>query len=168
MTMSGPSGNRDVGVVDPNNTISEGKESRQRRRKAVGAFHCRSPNLVMLKTNIGFDPIGPTEGDTVTIRFHRPQRWQRRGNRCAGPIVDGTQNAAAPIGEQQTIASIPAGGSGVAEVTYETGDKAGDRKIKIVVDPHNFIAESKETDNSSEETLQCRTAADTESGGAGG
>lgn len=152
---SGLDGARDVGVVvDPNNTIGESSESDNRAEKRLTLTALSAPNLVMLKTNIGFDPVNPTEGDSVTIRATVLNDGNAAATDVLVQFVDGTQNASTPIGEQQTIASIPAGGSGIAEVTYDTADKAGDRKIKIVVDPHNFIAESKESDNTSEETLQ--------------
>lgn len=151
---SGLSGNRDVGVVvDPNNTINESKESDNSTETRLSLTAPSAPNLVMLKSNIGFDPVAPVEGETVTIRATVRNDGDAEATNVLVQFVDGTKNASTPIGEQQTIASIPAGGSGIAEVTYDTSDKAGDRKIKIVVDPHNFVAESKETDNRSEETL---------------
>ncbi|MCB0104260.1 MAG: S8 family serine peptidase, partial [Caldilineaceae bacterium] len=151
---SGLSGNRDVGVVvDPNNTINESKESDNSAEKRLALTEPAAPNLVMLKTNIGFAPVNPTEGDMVTIRTTVLNDGNAEATDVLVQFVDGTQNASTPIGEQQTIAAIPAGGSGIAEVTYDTSDKAGDRKINIVVDPHNFVAESKESDNRSEETL---------------
>lgn len=152
---SGLSGNRDVGVViDPNNTISEGKESDNDAEKRLTLSDAAAPNLVMLKTNIGFDPMNPTEGDIVTLRATVLNTGDAEATDVLVQFIDGTKNASTPIGEQQTIASIPAGGSGVAEVSYDTTDKAGDRKIRIVIDPHNFVAESKESDNRSEETLE--------------
>ena len=36
----------------------------------------------------------------------------------------------------------------MAQVTYDTTDKAGDRQIQVIVDPNNSIAESDESDNS--------------------
>ncbi len=152
---SGLGGVRDVGVVvDPNNTIAESSESDNRAEKRLTLTALAAPNLVMLKSNIGFEPVNPTTGDSVTIRATVLNDGNAEATDVLVQFVDGTQNASTPIGEQQTIASIPAGGSGIAEVTYDTADKAGDRKIKIVVDPHNFVAESKESDNTSEETLK--------------
>lgn len=151
----GLSSDRDIGVViDPNNVIGEPKESDNTAEKRLSLIPPSAPNLVMLKTNIGFDPIAPTEGETVTLRATVLNDGNTEARDVLVQFVDGTNNAATPIGEQQTIAAIPAGGSGIAEVSYETSGKDGDRKIKVVVDPHNFVAEAKETDNTSEETLK--------------
>lgn len=152
---SGLSGSRDVGVViDPNNTIPESSESDNSAETRLALSSAMAPNLVMLKTNIGFDPVDPVEGESVTLRATILNDGNAEATDVLVQFVDGTSNASTPIGEQQTIASIPAGGSGIAEVSYDTTDKAGDRKIRIEVDPHNFIAESSESDNRSEETLE--------------
>ncbi len=152
---SGLSGNRDVGVVlDPNNTIAESSESDNSAEKRLTLSAAAAPNLVMLKTNIGFDPANPTAGVPVLLRATVLNDGTAEATDVLVQFIDVTRNGATPIGEQQTIASIPAGGSGVVEVSYETSEKTGDRKIRIVVDPHNFIAEAKESDNSSEETLE--------------
>ena len=156
---AGSSGDRDIGVVvDPNNVIAEPSESDNSAEKRLSLIPPSAPNLVMLKTNIGFAPLMPTQGSTVTLRATVLNDGNTEAREVLVQFVDGTNNAATPIGEQQTIAVIPAGGSGIAEVSYDTaalsGLPAGDRKIKVVVDPHNFIAEAKETDNTSEETLK--------------
>jgi subtilase family serine protease len=84
------------------------------------------------------------------------------GNAAADHVVvqfvDVTNSSSpAPIGQPQTIASIPAGGSGVAQITYDTTTSAGlttnDRRIQVVVDPNNFIAEGRESDNSGQKTI---------------
>ncbi|MEZ4864733.1 MAG: CARDB domain-containing protein [Caldilineaceae bacterium] len=152
---AGLNSDRDIGVViDPNNVIEETRESDNSAEKRLSLIAPAAPNLVMLKTNIGFDPISPTEGDTVTLRASVLNDGNTEARDVLVQFVDGTGNASTPIGEQQTIEVIPAGGSGIAEVTYDTASRAGDRKIKVVVDPHNFVAETKETDNSSEDTLK--------------
>lgn len=156
---AGISGDRDIGVVvDPNNVIAEPSESDNSAEKRLSLIPPSAPNLVMLKTNIGFAPLTPTDGSTVTLRATVLNDGNTEAREVLVQFVDGTNNAATPIGEQQTIEVIPAGGSGIAETTYDTaapsGLPPGDRKIKVVVDPHNFIAEAKETDNTSEETLK--------------
>ena len=57
------------------------------------------------------------------------------------------EEAAVPIGQPQTIAEIPVGGSGVVQVQYDTEKRAGEREIRMVVDPTNFIFERNEADN---------------------
>ena len=54
----------------------------------------------------------------------------------------------AQIGAVQTIASIPAGGSGTASVVWQTKGLKGDYTIAATADPANAIAESSETNNS--------------------
>lgn len=158
---SGLTGDRDLGVViDPNNLIQEGKESDNTAEKRLSLIAPAAPNLVMLKTNIGFAPTNPTVGDEVILRATILNDGNSEASEVVVQFVDATNNAAIPIGEQQTIAVIPAGGSGVAEVRYtatiapNSGPTGVERKIKVIVDPRNFIAEAKETDNTSEELLK--------------
>jgi uncharacterized repeat protein (TIGR01451 family) len=152
---AGLSGDRDISVtVDPNNILAEPSESDNTAEKRLSLIPPSAPNLVMLKTNIGFEPNNPTAGTVVTLRATVLNDGNTEAREVLVQFVDGTNNAATPIGEQQTIEVIPAGGSGIAEVTYDTAGKPGDRKIKVVVDPHNFLAEPKESDNTSEETLK--------------
>ena len=160
---SGLTGDRDIGVViDPNNLIAESKESDNNAEKRLSLVAPSAPNLVMLKTNIGFDLTNPTAGDQVTLRATVLNDGNSEANEVAVQFVDATNNGTTPIGEQQIIAVIPAGGSGIAEVSYvatvptspSPTAATAERKIKVIVDPRNFIAESKETDNTSEEILK--------------
>jgi hypothetical protein len=50
------------------------------------------------------------------------------------------------IGEIQTIPSIPAGGTGIASVTWKP-NQTGQRRIDVIVDPGNKIVEVEETNN---------------------
>ncbi|MEZ4712988.1 MAG: CARDB domain-containing protein [Caldilineaceae bacterium] len=68
-------------------------------------------------------------------------------------FTDMTDDAGLPIGTEQIIDSLPAGGSVTLEVTYTDTDEAGERRIQVAVDPSNSIEESDETDNRAAKTL---------------
>ena len=70
-------------------------------------------------------------------------------------VVDVTDIATTvPIGEPQVIDLLTPGESGAVEVTYDTSGPAEDRKIRVVVDPQNAIAESDKTDNEATATME--------------
>ncbi len=52
------------------------------------------------------------------------------------------------IGKQRLIDSLLPGEDATVQVTYDTTDKAGERRIQVTVDPAGTIAESDEQDNS--------------------
>ncbi len=61
-----------------------------------------------------------------------------------------TSPAAAPepIGlKAQTVERIDAGQSATAQVVYDTTGKSGERRIRVVADPHQTIVETSEADN---------------------
>ncbi|MEZ4712989.1 MAG: CARDB domain-containing protein [Caldilineaceae bacterium] len=151
---TGLTGDRDIQVViDPVNSVIESDESDNDAKARLSMATQAAANLIVLKDNIGFAPASPTEGDTVTIYATILNDGGVEATDVLVQFVDTTDNGSTPIGQQQTIESIPAGGSGMVQVTYETSGKAGDRKIDVEVDPHNFIPESRETDNTAKQTL---------------
>ena len=139
--------------ADPNNFIAESKESDNSTTKTLDIVPPASPNLTLPTGNVGVSPLTPTEGDEVRLTATVLNRGSVDATDVLVQFLDATSSPAVPIGQQQTIASIPAGSSGVAEVTFDTTDKPGDRKLEVVVDPHNFIAESSESDNKSRLTV---------------
>jgi hypothetical protein len=60
------------------------------------------------------------------------------------------------IGSVQTIASIPAGGSGTASVVWQTKGLKGDYTIAVTADPANAIPESDEANNSASRVVTVR------------
>ena len=65
--------------------------------------------------------------------------------------------AVSPIGQPQLIDLLTPGASAAIEVTYDTAGLSGDRKVRVVLDPQNTIAESDEDDNDAQATLELAT-----------
>lgn len=144
--------------VDPDNFIPETKESDNSVRATLSLAEAPAPNLVLKTDNVDFHvadgALPPKEGDMVTLIATVLNRGGVDVRNVQVQFQDVTESgSAAPIGSVQIIDMIPAGGSGVAQVTYDTQGRAGDRRIKVEVDPHNFIPESKETDNDARITV---------------
>jgi subtilase family serine protease len=74
--------------------------------------------------------VGSARADSVLVQF-----------------VDVTDGGAEPIGAKQTVATIATGGSATVSVLYDTAGKAGERRIRVVADPHQTIPEQAENDN---------------------
>jgi subtilase family serine protease len=146
-------------IVDPNNFVYETKETDNAAKAQLNRAEAGVPNLVVTTSNIGFQfPEGrtaPLEGDEVTIIATVLNQGDRPMESVLVQFMDTTTSSASvPIGQQQIIDAIPPGGSGTAQVIFATTGKAGDRKIEVMVDPHNFIPETKETDNKATVTLK--------------
>ncbi|MGB5049071.1 MAG: CARDB domain-containing protein, partial [Caldilineaceae bacterium] len=139
--------------ADPNNFIAESKESDNSTTKSLDIEPPAAPNLTLPTGNVGVSPLAPTQGEVVRLTATVLNRGSVDATDVLVQFLDATTSPAVPIGPQQTIASIPAGSSGVAEVFFDTTDKPGDRKLEVVVDPHNFIAETSESDNKSRLTV---------------
>lgn len=75
--------------------------------------------------------IGTVNATNVTVQFFD-----------ADPDTGGI-----PIGSDQTISSIPRGGSKSAEVRWDTTEKVGSHIIYVRIDPNNTIAELNEDNN---------------------
>lgn len=147
------SGDRKIRVVlDPQNTIAETDEDDNEAQATLTMAKTPRPNLVLTSQSVGFDPVSAGVGYTVTVIATVQNSGAQVANNVVVQFMDVT-GGASPIGEPQTIPSIPPGGSGVAQVVYDTRGMAGDRKLEITVDPFNFIAESSEYDNEARVTL---------------
>ena len=141
-------------VVDPTNRIRETDETDNRATATLKLAGVLRPNLVMEAENIGFDNPTPQEGEPVTVRAVVRNTGTVDAQGVAVRFADATDRSApVPIGEIQTIPQIPAGGSGMAQVTYDTTGKVGKRTIQVTVDPANFILETRESDNQAQASL---------------
>jgi len=151
--ITGMTEDRDIGiVVDPNNVIAESDESDNEAEATLEMAEVPAPNLVIDSANVGFDIDEPTEGDVVTIHATVRNEGSLAASAVVVQFVDNTGDPL-PIGEQQTIESIPPGGSGAVQVTYDTTGRPGDRRIEVIADPYNFIPEGSESDNDARATL---------------
>ena len=62
-------------------------------------------------------------------------------------ILDVTGGGSVPIGTEQLLDAVPAGGGGTVEVAFTDTGETGSRQIRVVVDPNNVIVEMNERDN---------------------
>ena len=62
-------------------------------------------------------------------------------------VLDVSRGGSVPVGTEQLLDAIPAGGSGSVQVSYTDTGEVGSRQIRVVVDPNNVIAEMDERDN---------------------
>ncbi|MBV7339679.1 hypothetical protein KFU94_67995 [Chloroflexi bacterium TSY] len=155
-------GDRKIQVIaDRNNLLVESSEKDNVAKATLTVGLPTIPNLVMLSSNIGFDPVTPNPGDQVTIFATILNNGTADASDIAVQFVDTTNSSSLPMGQPQTIETIPAGGSATVQITYDTAQfastnsiKVDDRKIKVVVDPNNFIREAKESDNEAQKTLE--------------
>jgi hypothetical protein len=106
--------------ADPNNLIAESKESDNTATKTLEIRPPAAPNLTLPTGNVGINPASPTEGDEVRLTATVLNQGSVDAAAVLVQFLDATTTPATPIGQQQTIASIPAGGSGVAEVIFDT------------------------------------------------
>ncbi|RME63485.1 MAG: hypothetical protein D6790_04615, partial [Caldilineae bacterium] len=141
-------------VVDPNNFIPETKETDNSASKTLKLTTTPIANLVVDADNIGFQPAEPQAGEEVTVRVAVLNDGEVDAEQVVVQFLDATDRPETPIGEPQTIERIPAGGSATAQIVYDTTGKAGERKIKVVADPSNFIPERSESDNDDRKTLE--------------
>ncbi len=155
-----PAGERTLRVVvDPSNFVVETDETDNRASTTLTVAPAYAPNLVVLASNLGFLPANPVDGTTVTLTVTILNMGSAPAADVLVQFVDVTNGAADPIGLKQTIALIEAGGSATAQVLYDTTGKAGDRRIRVVADPHMTLPETVETDNEAVAVLRVAVAA---------
>ena len=150
-------------VVDPLDTIAESDELDNEAITVLTVAPPPAPNLVVSENSVRFSPVAPSDGQIVTVTVTVLNDGQRNANRVEVQVLDVSNGTPVPIGEIQVIGGIQPGGSGVAQVLYDTTGKEGDRKIQVVVDPAKLIAETNEEDNQVETTLTVNPPADTPS-----
>jgi subtilase family serine protease len=148
-TPSGAAGDVKIRVVaDPGNFIAENDEIDNKGNSVLTVAPPPVANLVVLASNIGFDPPIPVAGTPVTLVVTILNTGSADAENVVVQFSDVTDGGQQPIGAMQTIARIPAGGSGAAQVVYATDGLAGERRIKVSADPYAVVAEENETDNS--------------------
>ncbi len=141
-------------VVDPTNIIAESDENDNSATKPMLVLAPIIPNLVIQPSNLVFSPTQPIEGDPVTLTVTVLNQGTGDTNGVVVLFSDVTDGGSDPIGEPQTIQAIVAGGSGTAQVIFDTTEKVGERRIQVTVDPENVIAETDEEDNTAAKTLR--------------
>ena len=134
-------------LVDSNNLIPESDENDNDALASLQVNAPPLPNLAILESGIGFNPLYPTDGDKVLVTVTVQNNGDADAENIAIQILDVSGGDTSPIGGAQIIDSIAAGGVGTVEVEYDVAEKAGIRLLRVLVDPSNHITESDETDN---------------------
>ena len=98
------------------------------------------PDLSVAPADVAFASSKGTTTITATVR--------NVGEVLAAAVPVRFTDNGAQIGSVQTIASIPAGGTGTASVAWSTQKLKGDRTIVVAADPADAIAELDEANNS--------------------
>jgi len=141
-------------VADPNNFIVESNEMDNRASKTLTAGASVAPNLVALGSNLKFVPSAPQDGNLVTIHATAINNGTAAATDVVVRVEDVTDPAAPVlIGKQRLIDTLAPGEKATVQVIYDTTGKAGERTIRLTLDPIDQIAESDETDNQAETTL---------------
>jgi hypothetical protein len=109
------------------------------------------PDLTISKGGIQLSDMSPRSGDLVTITARVRNAG---GSHAAGVVVRFTDNGQL-IGEH-TIATIPAGETRTASVTWNTGGRSGDRELVVRVDPNDTVPEQVEGNNAASRTVRLR------------
>ena len=152
-------GKRQLNVIaDPGNFVVESSESDNMARKTVEVLERSAPNLIVQPRNVGFNPATPTEGDRVLIRAVVLNDGAEDATDVVVQFLDVTEAGVTPIGQPFVIAFLAAGSSATAPIVYDTLDRPGDRRIRVVVDPNSFIRESDKEDNQTVVTLPVQAA----------
>ena len=145
-------------TADPGNFIEESSESDNTANKSVAVLERAAPNLIVQPRNVGFNPASPTEGDRVLIRAIVLNDGAEDATDVVVQFLDVTEAGVVPIGQPYVIGYLEAGSSATVPIIYDTLDRPGDRRIRVVVDPNNFIRESSKEDNQTVVTLPVQAA----------
>jgi subtilase family serine protease/subtilisin family serine protease len=145
-------------IADPGNFVVESSESDNMARKTVEVLERSAPNLIVQPRNVGFNPATPTEGERVLIRAVVLNDGAEDATDVVVQFLDVTEAGVTPIGQPFVIAFLAAGSSATAPIVYDTLDRPGDRRIRVVVDPNSFIRESSKEDNQTVVTLPVQAA----------
>ena len=145
-------------IADPGNFVVESSESDNVARKMIEVLEASAPNLIVQPRNVGFNPAAPTEGDRVLIRAVVLNDGAEDVADVVVQFLDVTEAGAMPIGKPHVISFLAAGSSATVPIIYDTLDRPGDRRIRVVVDPSNFVRESSKEDNQTVVTLPVQAA----------
>lgn len=102
------------------------------------------PDLSIAGSDISFSTTPKVEGKAITVTA----TVRNIGEAAASNVLVRFTDNGTQIGDVQTIASIPAGSSGTASVTWNTKGINGERTVAATADPGGAIPESAEDNNS--------------------
>ena len=109
-------------------------------------FESYPVDLSLLSSDITFDPETPTAGETVIITATIRNTGTDDVSSVVVQFFVGDPDAGGvQIGSDRTISSIPAGGTGTAQMTWTA--IPGTHDIFVRVDPYNSISEASENNN---------------------
>ena len=146
-TLERPGDRRIQVVVDPNNFIRESNKEDNQTVVTLPVQAAMAPNLAMLSGNIKFTPQSPELHDVVTVSATVLNNGSETAHDVIVQVLDVTGGGSTPIGTEQLLDAVPAGGGGTVEVSFTDTGETGSRQIRVVVDPNNVIVEMNERDN---------------------
>ena len=133
--------------MDPSNFIRESSKEDNVTVVTLPVQPAAAPNLAMLSGNIKFDPPSPEIHDQITVSATVLNNGTETAHDVLVQFVDVTGGGSVPVGTEQLLDAVPAGGGASVDVTYTDTGETGSRQIRVIVDPNNVIAESNERDN---------------------
>jgi subtilase family serine protease len=125
----------------------------------VGNAQAGQPDLTVESTNVWVSPQRPIGGDIVALKAAIRNLGETD---AVGVTVDFTDNADGatqmPVSIGSTTVDVPAGGTSIAHVMWDTSGELADNIITVSIDTGNLIAESDEGNNQTNATMFVSTA----------
>ncbi|NJN81423.1 MAG: hypothetical protein HC802_03495 [Caldilineaceae bacterium] len=115
--------------------------------RSVPAATDTQVNLVVAADGVSFQPLG-VDGEQVAVSVVVRNVGGRNAEDVSVQVVAAAANQTdLQVEGEQRIASIPAGGSGMAELVFDAVATGGALTFQVRSDPGNLIAESNKVDN---------------------
>lgn len=134
--------------VDPDDEVVELDESNNEDTLSFEVVAATTPDLVVTRGDLSFDPPTVALGEAVTIRAEVSNLRRLAAHDVAVRFLRVDPAAGeVPIGTDQILAEIGGLGSGTAEVSFDTSVLTGSALVLVKVDPQNLIDERDETNN---------------------
>lgn len=152
---SGHAGSNDICIVlDPENALSESSELNNKACHSIRVAARTGPDLTVSSTDITISPLSPVTGDTLSIAakvrntgtedaYNVPVEFSLGDPDVGGTLIIGSV----------TVAQIPKGGFGVAQISWNTTGFPGTYELYMNADPFNLLAELDEGNNLSHTAL---------------
>jgi len=120
----------------------------------LGNAQSGQPDLAVASDNVWVSPQRPLGGDIVTMKA----AIQNNGAADAtGVVVDFSDNAdgvlQVPVAVGSAMVDVPAGGTSIAQVSWDTAGELGDNTITVTIDPSDQVPEADESNNQASATM---------------
>jgi hypothetical protein len=114
----------------------------------LGNAQSGQPDLAVASDNVWISPQRPLGGDIVTLKA----AVQNNGAADAtGVAVDFSDNAdgalQVPVAVGSAMVDVPAGGTSIAQISWDTAGELGENTITVTIDPGDQVPEADESNN---------------------